>query len=103
MSTNKQIHLLDNLQNLLEKQIELAQQGNVSNVEILSEQAGPLAEKIAQTGILELAEFKNRREQLRKLYDSLYLTITSQKADASDKLSRVRRGKKTIATYRNNI
>jgi len=42
MSTEKQTHLLDDLQDLLEKQIELAQQGNISGVEVLSKQANSL-------------------------------------------------------------
>ena len=103
MSTDKQIHLLDDLQSLLEKQIELAQQGNISGVEILSKQASSLVVEIAQTGILELREFKKRRERLQKLYDSLLLAITAQGAETTEELSRVRKGKKTIETYRNNI
>ncbi len=103
MSTDKQTHLLDDLQSLLEKQIELAQQGNISGVEVLSKQANSLVRKIAQTRILELREFKNRREQLQKLYDSLLLAITAQRAEAAGELNRVRKGRKTIETYRNNI
>lgn len=103
MSTDKKTHLLDDLQSLLEKQMELAQQDNISGVEVLSKQASSLVVEIAQTGILELREFKNRREQLQKLYDSLLLAITAQRADISEKLSRVRKGKKTIGIYRSNI
>ena len=103
MSTDKHIHLLDDLQSLLEKQIELAQQGNISGVEILSKQASSLVVEIAQTGILELREFKNRREQLQKLYDSLLLAITAQSAEVAGELSRVRKGKKTVEAYRSNI
>jgi len=103
MCVDKQKHLLDGIEDLLEKQIELAQHGNISDVEALSEQAGPLVEKIVQTGILGLPEFKNRREQIHKLYKNLCLAITDQKADVSEKLSLVRKGKKTIEAYRNNI
>jgi len=103
MSTDKQTHLLDDLQSLLEKQIKLAQQGNISGVEVLSKQANSLVGKIAQTGILELREFKKRRERLQKLYDSLLLAITAHRADISEKLNRVRKGKKTIKTYHSNI
>jgi hypothetical protein len=107
MSTDKETFRfssgLDDLQSLLEKQIELAQQGNISDVEVLSKQAGPVVEKIAQAGILELAEFKNQREQLQKLYKDLCLVITAQKADTGEKLGRVRKGKKTVEVYRNNI
>jgi len=100
---DKQVHLLNDLQILLEKQIGLARQGDISSVEVLSKQASSLVGKIAQTGVLELAEFKNRREQLQKLYDSLCLALAAQKTETAEKLSRVRKGKKTIETYRSNI
>lgn len=98
--------LLDELQTLLEKQVEMARQGNIRDVEVLSRQAGSLSEKIAQTGILDPADpaFNGgRREQLRKLYEDLCLAITDQKAGVCEELSRVRKGKKTIQTYRNHI
>ncbi len=101
-----QIHLLDELQVLLEKQIELARQGNIKDVGILSERGAWLVEKIAQTGILDPAPRRGgggRREKLRKLYEDLCLAITAQKADVSEKLSRVRKGKKTIQIYRSHI
>jgi len=105
MSTDKEIKLLDDLQSLLEKQIELAQQGNVagSRLETLNERADSLIGQIVQTGTLESAEFKNRRKQLQKLYEELCLALTAAKADTVEKLSQLRKGKKTIGTYRNNI
>ena len=103
---DKQINLLDELRTLLEKQIELAQQGNIAEVEVLSRQAGQIVGKIAQTGILEQsgsAFIVKRREQIRKLYEDLCLAITAQKADASEKLSQVRKGKKTVQAYNSHI
>jgi len=95
--------LLDELQSLLEKQIELAHQGSIIDLERLIAQAGRLVEKIAQAGILELSEFKNRREHLQKLYQELCLALIAQRADISGKLSWVRKGKKAIETYRSNL
>jgi septal ring factor EnvC (AmiA/AmiB activator) len=103
MCVDKRKHLLDEIEDLLEKQIELAQQGNISDVEVLGEQAGSLVEKIVQAGILGLPEFKNRRDRIQKLYKDLCLAITDQKADVSEKLSLVRKGRKTIEAYRSNI
>ncbi len=105
MSTDKQTHVLDELQSLLKEQIKLARQGNPASkrIEVLSMQADCLVGKIAQSGILESAEFRNRREHLKKLYDTLCLAITAQKADTSAKLNQIRTGKKTIRIYRSNI
>ena len=113
MSTNNtdvigdnQIHLLDELQTLLEKQVEMAKQGNIRDVELLSKQADSLVEQIAQTGILDAANpaFNGgQRERLRKLYEDLCLAITAQKAGVREELSRVRKGKKTVRAYRSHI
>jgi hypothetical protein len=102
---NEKTHLLDELQNLLEKQIELAHQDNSGNrhFEPLSRQTDLLVEKIAQERILELPEFKNRREHLQKLYQHLCLVITAQKTETAEGLRRVRKGRKTVETYRKNV
>jgi hypothetical protein len=113
MSTNKsdvivdnQTHLLDELQTLLEKQVEMAKRGNLRDVELLSGKSGSLVEKVRQTGVFDAANpaFNGkRRKQLQKLYEDLCLTIEAQKAGVSVELSRVRKGKKTVQTYRSHI
>ncbi len=101
----EQMHLLDELENLLEKQIEQIHQGDPAGrrIENMSMQADVLVGKIKQAGILELAQFINRRERIKKLYDNLHLAITAQKAETAKELNHIRKGKKTIVTYRNNI
>lgn len=107
MNQNKQISRssskLDELQNLLEKQISFAKQGNLNKVELLNEQAESLAGQISQSGIFEPAEFKTRHKHIRKLYQDLYLALKTQQTEAAEELKRVRKGKKTIAAYRGNI
>jgi hypothetical protein len=98
-----QIHLLDELQSLLEMQIELARQGNINEIEVLSRQASSIVGKISRSGILESSEFKSQHEQLRKLYQDLCLALTAQQVETAEELSRVRKGRKTIETYRSNI
>ncbi len=97
------IHLLDELQGLLEKQIALAQQGDIGEAEVLIEQAGSLTERISDTGILKLPEFKNRKELLQKLYETLCLSVSAKKAGVGGELSQIRRGRRTIETYRDNM
>lgn len=98
-----QIHLLNELQSLLEKQIGLARQSNINEIEVLSKQASSLVGKIVRSGVLESSEFKSQHEQLRKLYQDLCLALTTQQVETAEELSRVRKGKKTIETYRSNI
>lgn len=103
-------NLLNELQNLLEKQIKLVHQGSLAGrqMELLSKQAGCIVEKILHAGIFPVlskvegneAEFKNQREHLCKLYQRLNLAITEQKADLAEKISRLRKVKQTIGAYR---
>jgi translation initiation factor IF-2 len=98
--------LLDELQTLLEKQMELARQGNIREVEVLSKKAGSLVEKIIQTGTPDRPETLltgQQRRQLGKLYEDLCLAISAQKAGVCTELKQVRKGKKTIQAYRSHI
>ena len=83
-----QIHLLNELQSLLEKQIGLARQSNINEIEVLSKQASSLVGKIARSGVLESSEFKSQHEQ------DLCLALTTQQVETAEELSRVRKGKK---------
>ena len=103
MSINKNILLLGELQNVLQKQIELARQGNIGEVETLVKQAGFLIEKISDLGILKLPEYKNYQEKLQRLYKQLCLILAEQKAGIAGELSQIRKGKKTIEVYRDNV
>ncbi|MHC4622303.1 MAG: hypothetical protein ACYS4W_00195 [Planctomycetota bacterium] len=102
MSASEQTQILDELRVLLERQIELAQEGKISSVETLGQQADSLVSRIAETRILGLPEFEDRRRKLQQLYDSLRLALTAQKADVAERLRRIRAGRKTIGTYRSN-
>jgi hypothetical protein len=104
--SNDRINLLDKLQVLLEKQIDLARQGNLGEFEALSRQADALVGKIVQTGILNPAEAffdGGRREQLQRLYEDLCLSIAAQKAGICENISQVRKGKRTIQAYRGHV
>ena len=105
MSNDGQKDMLDELLNLLEQQIELVHQGNSSGgrFEALSSRADSLVREIAEMKILQLEEMKEQRMKLGKSYDRLRLALTAQKDDVADKLSQLRRGRKTIGTYRDNI
>jgi hypothetical protein len=99
----EQAFLLRELQNLLEKQIELADQGSIKDIEAMASQCEPLVAKIIAAGLLEKPKFKSRCSQLKRLYQDLCLRLSAQKDDAATKLTRIRRGRKTLLAYRNNI
>ncbi len=102
---DEKAELLNELQNLLEQQVELIHKGDPAGkkIENLSERVNVLVEKIGRSGILELTQFKNQKEKIKKLYDCLYMAISAQKDETAQQLTRVRKGKKTVVAYRNNI
>jgi len=99
---DQQRQILSDLQHLLEKQIDLAHQGDIADVERIIEQANILVGEIAQMRILEWAQFRSQRTRLQKLYEALSLALTAQKADIAENLSHLRKGRKTIKAYRSN-
>jgi hypothetical protein len=97
------VNLLDDLQTLLKRQIASARNGRTKDIESLCKQADILVQKIAHLGFLNQPIFETQRGQLQKLYDDLQLALTAQKDQTKQSLSRIRKGKKAIATYHNNI
>ncbi len=102
-NAQRQEHLLDGLQSLLQRQVELAHQGNIAGVEMLSEQSNSLVAAVTQSGIADLPEFKSRREHLKQLYSTLRLALTANRAETAERLSNIRKAQKTVSTYRKNI
>jgi hypothetical protein len=105
MNLGEKAELLDELQHMLEQQIELIHKGDPAGkkIENWSERINVIVEEIRRTGILESAQFKNQREKIKKLYDCLCMAISAQKDQTEQQLNHVRKGKKTIVTYRSNI
>ena len=102
ITSDKQIHLLDDLQSLLEKQIEMARKSNFRSVEVLAEQADSIVDEIVRTRAFKQAEFNNRRECLAKLYKGLELMLAAEKYHLDKQLQRISEGKKTLRAYRGN-
>src|SRR3989304_4483828 len=94
--SKKDENLLNDLQTLLEKQIEMAHKGNIKGLESLGKQANSLVEKCVQSGILDRADFENQRVNLKKLYEQLSMALSAQRAEASEQLSRIRKGRRTL-------
>ena len=102
MNTDEQTLLLDNLQSLLEKQIEMARRSNFRQVEALAEQAGSVVEEIIKTKAFQQPQFNDQREQITKLYKKLELILAAGKDSVGGQLRQIGSGKKTLQAYRNN-
>lgn len=104
-TTDEQTYLLNELLTLLDNQLELTHKGVSTGEEFntLAAKIASIANKLAQSKVLEFAQFKNQHEQLRKSYKDLCLTLAAEQAETADAINRVRKGKKTIEAYRNNL
>lgn len=88
---------------LLQQQLNLASQGRIEEVEALVGQSGPVVKQLSEMQILERDEFKAEKRKLEKLYRKIYLALTDHRKEVSDELQSIRRGKRTLKTYRNSI
>lgn len=103
MNAGENARLVSELKGLLAQQIKLARQDKLEDVEVLSGSIGFLMERIASSGVLGQAEFKGERERLAGLYGDLRLILAARRADVIQELSRIRRGRKAIKGYSDNI
>ncbi len=102
MSTVRQIHPLDDLQSLLEKQIEMVCRSDFRSSEALTEQANSIVDKLVRTKAFGQTKFNKRRERLTELYKQLILMVTVHKDRVDEQLQRINEGKKTLRAYRGN-
>ena len=102
MSNHKQISMLDELQSLLEKQIEMARRSNLRRVEALAEQADSVVEKIVKTKTFDQPEFDDQRKHMVKLYKKLQLILAAGKDSVGRQLRQVGNVRKTLKAYRDN-
>ncbi|MHC4122095.1 MAG: hypothetical protein ACYSSI_00860 [Planctomycetota bacterium] len=102
MNTDEHMLLLDNLQSLLEKQIEMARRDDFRRLEMLAEQAGHVVDKIVKIKLFGQPEFDGRRKHLVKLYKKLELMLAAGKASVGKQLRQVGNVKKTLKVYRSS-
>lgn len=98
-------YLLNKLKKLLEEQIQIIHQGNANDdrIDDFNRQAELIIGKIVETGILEIEELNQQREQLKKLYNILNLAVIAQRDETAKNIKHIRRGKKTIDVYQKNM
>lgn len=105
MIPDEPVRLLDELESVLKKQLELAHQGDAASekFDALTSRAGCLVQKMASLGIRDSDELQGRWSRLHGLYGDLCLVVAAEKADAGEDLARIRRGRKIIGTYRQSV
>ncbi len=100
MNTDGQMQpLLDNLQNLLEKQIEMARKSKFRRVEELAAKSDCIVEKIIGTKEIERKEFASARKNISDLYKRLELILITGKDSVNKQIRQISEGKKTLKAY----
>jgi hypothetical protein len=103
MKKDDEVRLLEELANILKKQIGLALHGDFAGLERLAGQCEPFVARITAAGLLENPAYKAQRERLAKFYRDLQVAISMQKDATGEQLKAMRKHKKTLATYRGSI
>jgi flagellar biosynthesis/type III secretory pathway chaperone len=101
---DERTRLMDELQSLLEKQLQLARRGASMNEQfgVLTDKTGTLVARIAQLGAVGSEECQPKFDKLRQLYEALSLVLAAERASVCEDLSRLRKGRKTLSVYRRN-
>ena len=97
---NEQAHLLERLQSLLEKQIELARRGDFRTSEALTEQSDSVVEELVRTKAFEQTGFDEQRARVAKLYRELVLMVAAEKDRLGKQVQQISQGRKTLKVYR---
>jgi hypothetical protein len=103
MKKDDEVRLLEELANILKKQIGFALHGDFAGLERLAGQCEPFVARITAAGLLENPAYKAQRERLAKFYRDLQVAVSMQKDATGEQLKSMRKHKKTLATYRSNI
>ena len=100
--TQEDVLLVNKLTRLLEEQINIIHSSDVSGkkVEILAVQIQSIVNEIASKGLLDLDQFREQREHIKRLYDNLNIAIIARKNETEKSLNQIRKGKKVVEIYR---
>ena len=102
MNANESAQLFKDIENLLEKQIELARRGSYGKLLRMAGQCETLVARTAETGLREKPEYKEAIDRLAGLYNELQLLLSTQQNAAAEQIRAIRKGEKTLAAYRSN-
>jgi hypothetical protein len=100
--TDKNHQLLDKLHAVLEKQIKMAQKGDLTAVEELTPKADEIVKEISRLSNLEQIKQTNHWKRLENIYRQLTLTLASQKYSVQQQIQQIREGRKTLQAYKIN-
>ena len=87
------------LHRLLEEQVTCAREGNLARVDELSESTDAVVAEIVAHGGIASGAMGAQRNDLKRLYSELILSLTAERADVEARLKQLRRVKHAIGIY----
>ena len=90
--------MVDELNGLLVRQIALAREGNLAQVEQLATRADALVAGIVQ-GSSSASSVGSKKAPLKRLYDELTLALRAERGEAQAKLKQLRQVKRAVGAY----
>ena len=101
VSTTEQSEgLLDRLEAILDRQIDMARTNDFRGIETATEETRLIITEIAEKELLQQPHLKDRCNGILKRYESLTLILNANKETVAKQLSKVGKGKKTMQAYR---
>jgi len=91
--------LLDQLQELLERQLALVRRGCLDTAMELCGQTDQCVRRIAETRASDAPYPTDQWEHVERLYRDLHLALTVQQTEVSAALNVVRQGRRVLNTY----
>jgi len=91
--------LVDELQQLLERQLDLARGGSLASLQQLSERVDTVVSRITEAGMMDSPPLRSRMPVLEGLYRELCTVLVAQQQETSRTLRAVRQGKRLLRTY----
>lgn len=95
--------LVAGLENILEKQLKLMRSSRDKAVFDLAGQTTDFVNAIGQKEILKDDKFASQRKNIQRLFNKLTLATAERKLSVSSELTKIRKGKKSIGAYKNEI
>lgn len=95
--------LLDDLQELLQRQVDLLLHGDVAAAERLAQETDTLVLRMTDTSVTETPAFHEMRPRLETLYSRLGLALATARREARGQIELARKGRRVIRTYHQNL
>lgn len=102
-NTNLYESEVQDLIELLLRQITLARQGKIEQVEILAVKSSELVKHIADNDVSRLRQDGHLNKQVKELYGELSMILADWRSRTAEEIKEIRQGRRMIRAYRRGL